>query len=448
MGNEIIMNQTEYLKSVLPPAPYYFEQTGIAEIASRPRPLTLSLLKMIYGPGGPIQKVYAKYGIKYLPLDALRIFGNQLFVDREQELKSLLPAYSYFTAQPWEPRLASFNGFWITLRNAWALRKITPQPDQMLLTKLESELKGLDQRDGDLGNLFKKFLEIYALVFEINIKAEKALTGLTRAVDNLDIKPADILASPGSFDFYILKPIEFDSTDWQGNSLEFGDTSQFIRQGLGRKNETVDFWWKKIGQAQHQSLSKPILNALYYNDLREMGRWLAVGQINKLRKAAFARAESISHEFKDETLFASLDELLLGKLDQAELEKRKSEFNQYASWDLPSVFRSDQSSTIKQLKGVGLAPGKASGTLVSAEKMTETEGDAILFTKLLTPNLATQLGRIKGIVSERGSVLSHLAILARERGIPVVANVDLSQLGVKLGDQITIDGGAGSVNLL
>lgn len=448
MGNEIIMNQTEYLKSVLPHAPYYFEQTGIAEIASRPRPLTLSFLKKIYGLGGPVQKAYAKYGIKYLPLDALRIFGNQLFVDREQELKSLLPGYSYFKVQPWAPKLTSFDGFWITLKNAFALQRISSRPDEKLLEKIENNLKSINRQEADLKTSLKKFLEVYALIFEINIKAEKALTGLTRAVDNLDIKPADILASPGSFDFYILKPIEFDFSNWQGNSLEFGDDSHFVRQGLSRKNETVDLWWQKIGQAQRQNLFKPILNALYYNDLREMGRWSAVGYVNKLRESVFIKAESIGCKTKQDALFVNFDELFADKFDATVLEKRKSEFNQYASWDLPSVLRSDQSSTIKQLKGVGLAPGKATGILVATEKITEIEGEVVLFTKLLTPDLATQLGRIKGIVSERGSVLSHLAILARERGIPVVANVDLSQLGIKLGDEITIDGGAGSVNLL
>ncbi len=442
------MNQTEYLKSVLPPAPYFFEQNGIAEIASRPRPLTLSLLRKIYGSGGPVQKAYAKYGINYLPLDTLRIFGNQLFVDREQELKSLLPGYSYYSAQPWEPRLAPFAGFLTTLRNAFALRKINAELDQKLLEGLENELKYIGSQEADLETSLKKFLEVYILIFEINIKAEKALSILIKALAGFDIKPSDILASPGSFDFYKLKPIEFDSSDWRGNSLEFGDDSRFVCQGLGRKNETVDFWWQKLEPGQRSQLSKPILDALRYNDLREMGRWLVVGQINKLRRAAFIRAESIGQEFKDVALFANLDELLSGKIDFAELEKRKLEYSQYASWDLPPVLRSDQSSTIKQLKGVGLAPGKATGTLVTAEGIAETEVDVILFTKLLTPDLAAHLGKLKGIVSERGSVLSHLAILARERGIPVVANVDLGQLGVKFGDQITIDGGAGSVNLL
>ena len=41
-------------------------------------------------------------------------------------------------------------------------------------------------------------------------------------------------------------------------------------------------------------------------------------------------------------------------------------------------------------------------------------------TTTLTPGLAPLLGRLEGIVAETGSVLSHLAILAREAGVATV----------------------------
>ena len=46
--------------------------------------------------------------------------------------------------------------------------------------------------------------------------------------------------------------------------------------------------------------------------------------------------------------------------------------------------------------------------------------NAILVTTTLTPGLAPLLNGLEGIVAETGSVLSHLAILAREAGVATV----------------------------
>ena len=45
---------------------------------------------------------------------------------------------------------------------------------------------------------------------------------------------------------------------------------------------------------------------------------------------------------------------------------------------------------------------------------------SVLVTTTLTPGLAPLLPRLNGIVAETGSVLSHLAILAREAGVATV----------------------------
>lgn len=57
------------------------------------------------------------------------------------------------------------------------------------------------------------------------------------------------------------------------------------------------------------------------------------------------------------------------------------------------------------------------------------------------------LGVSKGIISENGGLLSHLAIIAREREIPVIVNFSLSKSEIKIGDEITMDGSTGEVNL-
>jgi pyruvate,water dikinase len=53
-----------------------------------------------------------------------------------------------------------------------------------------------------------------------------------------------------------------------------------------------------------------------------------------------------------------------------------------------------------------------------------------------------------GIVVERGSMLSHTAIIGRELGIPTVVGVAGATARIASGDQVELDGRAGTVRVL
>ena len=61
---------------------------------------------------------------------------------------------------------------------------------------------------------------------------------------------------------------------------------------------------------------------------------------------------------------------------------------------------------------------------------------------MLSPDLVKYFDKIKGIIAKEGSVLSHLAIMARERRIPVVVVHDKE---IVIGEKIKIDGATGVV---
>lgn len=87
---------------------YCYEKTGVTEVAPRPIPFTRSLLERIYAQGGPIDRAYREQGIMYIARDFLKIFGADLYVDREAELQTLLPAYSLLNKE-YKPKLASWK---------------------------------------------------------------------------------------------------------------------------------------------------------------------------------------------------------------------------------------------------------------------------------------------------------------------------------------------------
>ena len=72
---------------------------------------------------------------------------------------------------------------------------------------------------------------------------------------------------------------------------------------------------------------------------------------------------------------------------------------------------------------------------------------AVLVVPLLDPSLARLLPRLGGLVAESGSALSHLAILARESGVPTVVGVPDARRRFPEGSVVTVDGTVGSVVL-
>jgi pyruvate,water dikinase len=66
-------------------------------------------------------------------------------------------------------------------------------------------------------------------------------------------------------------------------------------------------------------------------------------------------------------------------------------------------------------------------------------------TKVAGPALSHVLQRVAGVVAELGGSTSHLASLARERGIPMVLGVLDATKRIPDGTQVAVDGVAGVV---
>jgi rifampicin phosphotransferase len=71
---------------------------------------------------------------------------------------------------------------------------------------------------------------------------------------------------------------------------------------------------------------------------------------------------------------------------------------------------------------------------------------AVLVVPTLDPALAPLLPELSGLVAESGSVLSHLAILAREYGIPTVVDLPGATQRFAAGTWIVVDGSTGEVS--
>jgi pyruvate,water dikinase len=94
--------------------------------------------------------------------------------------------------------------------------------------------------------------------------------------------------------------------------------------------------------------------------------------------------------------------------------------------------------------GVGWAAGRAVVINCECEIGRVAPGD-VLVTRVAGPALGHILPRVAGVVTERGGSTSHLASLARERGVPMVLGVADATRRIPDGAQVAVDGVAGIV---
>ena len=101
------------------------------------------------------------------------------------------------------------------------------------------------------------------------------------------------------------------------------------------------------------------------------------------------------------------------------------------------------------LRGVACSPGRITGTikvLRSPNDDVRLNGE-ILVAERTDPGWVPLYPSISGLLIERGSILSHSAIVAREMGIPTVVGIPSLTKMVKSGDTVTMDGSAGTVEV-
>jgi len=94
--------------------------------------------------------------------------------------------------------------------------------------------------------------------------------------------------------------------------------------------------------------------------------------------------------------------------------------------------------------GVGWGSGRACVVQCECELPRVGAGD-VLVTRAAGPALSQVLPRVAAVVAELGGSTSHLASLARERGIPMVLGVLDATRRIPEGAQVAVDGVAGVV---
>ena len=103
------------------------------------------------------------------------------------------------------------------------------------------------------------------------------------------------------------------------------------------------------------------------------------------------------------------------------------------------------------LKGIGVSPGAARGPvriLSSAADLSNVQNGEILVVPSLDPTWTTAYARAAGLIAERGAMLSHGAILAREFAVPAIVNVADAISLLNGSEKVELDGATGEIRVL
>ncbi|MCR5059567.1 MAG: phosphoenolpyruvate synthase [Saccharofermentans sp.] len=103
-----------------------------------------------------------------------------------------------------------------------------------------------------------------------------------------------------------------------------------------------------------------------------------------------------------------------------------------------------------ELAGTPCSFGIAEGEAVIIKNVNDTYDidGKILITKMTDPGWVFLLAKAKGVISEKGSLLSHTAIISRELKIPSIVGVPNLLDTVNTGDTIRMDGNTGKIEIL
>ncbi len=257
----------------------------------------------------------------------------------------------------------------------------------------------------------------------------------------------------------------------------------YVRQELFSANESTEgdqnrhraeaqIAQKLRGKPVKKWLFGHVLNqARYFISNRENLRYYRTKGFGMVRRMLLAVGERLAQAGRidgaTDVFYLKLDELL-SEPDARFAERvaeRKKEYTLYEQLPLPQrvtthgmpdglilqpVLPAVTNSLTTNFSGLACSPGvvRATVRLVTHPAQIQTLNGCILATYSTDPGWVVLFPSAAGILTERGSLLSHAAIVSREMGLPCIVGVAGLMDGVKDGDEILMDGSTGQLKIL
>lgn len=301
---------------------------------------------------------------------------------------------------------------------------------------------------------FEKMLNEYLDKFSDRCLQELKLETLT-----LKENPASLYASIATFARRIKK-----------ENVEDIDMAQNRKNAEKKVKEKLKF--KPIKKAKFDFILKHARYTVKNRENLRFERTRVFGRIREIfLRIGFILTSMNVIEEKRDIFYLELDEILFyidGKSTTNNLKEliaiRKNQylkykdtnpderFYSYGAVNIGNDFKRETKNESKvndtsDLKGIGASPGKVKGKvrIIKNPANAKLEQGEILVAEFTDPGWIMLFPAASGILVERGSLLSHSAIVSRELGIPAVVGITGLIENVKDGDIVEFDGTTGLV---
>lgn len=418
---------------------YRYMKNDITDIIGTPYPLSYSLLQLIYSDTGPVAHAYREQGVSYTDTQFLKLLGRSIYIDAAKELASLLPSFQV-DIKTGKQKFRLQAGLKRTLGNIFRLAVVHKKPAEIVQEFFKHISQTLEITS--LDEWKQAFTEAYQSIFYANLIAATSLGQAKVLLNNQPINILDVLEGTTPIDEEY-EQLRNALPRFVGNGLDITDTSKFVAPPLSKDTNTVTVteWLDSLSVGKRNYIEKKCILAREGERLREMGRWITALYISKLRDVIKEKVKlkKLGH---DEYLFLTLDELMEGKINVGILKERKRIFDTLPEYT-DTIIASSYSEHDKEDVG-GVSAGIGQGVLLDFSQSRKLpEGGVIILAETLSPSLTPYLDKIQGICALRGGMLSHLAIIARERGIPVIIQPEIDR--TMIGQVVKIDGKTGEI---
>jgi pyruvate,water dikinase len=185
-------------------------------------------------------------------------------------------------------------------------------------------------------------------------------------------------------------------------------------------------------------------------------RFYAEGILQNDRDIFYLTKEEITQFIEGRSVTQNLKNLVeLRKTEFAGYEEMETPSERFASYG-PVYHANDFFSNEKvevltgDLKGIGCCPGRVTARVqvVRDPRDISSLNGSILVTSSTDPGWVTLFPSASAIIVERGSLLSHSAIVSREMGIPCIVGVTGLLRTLKTGDLVEMDGSTGVIKVI
>ncbi len=281
-----------------------------------------------------------------------------------------------------------------------------------------------------------------------------------RSLDELKLEVPELAHDPASF-FALLRSAMGDSGSDGRTST---DVEPYLREHLSPWRRVVFGWVRRraqraFGAREQTRFCRTRAFGVVKRMFRALGADLTrAGQLASPDEIYLLSVDEVIGAYEGTLVDTSLRDLVARRRAAAtetgavtrEPERFTTVGAAYAQADLSAAAGNDPADLVPgsgEMVGIGAGPGRATGPAAVVDLPHGIDGDVVV-TYRTDPGWVAVLPSASALLIERGSPLTHVAIVARELGVPTVVQIRDLTRRVRTGMTLDVDGSTGRVRVV